>query len=78
MKQTHDTAGAAATNAPTNTPEERQTEKLFTCPRCGRTGFYARGLLAHVCRGTNFLDTRRRLTSGELAAVGLEARRAAS
>lgn len=44
---------------------------LFTCPRCGRSGFYARGLLAHVCRGQGFLDARRRLNEAELASVGL-------
>ena len=43
-------------------------QSLFTCPRCGRSGFYARGLLAHVCRGTHFLDARRRLTPKELVA----------
>lgn len=46
-------------------------ERLFTCPRCSRSGFYARGLLAHVCRGQGILDARRRLTEGELASVGL-------
>lgn len=43
------------------------TETLYTCPRCQRTGFYAKGLVSHVCRGASFLDKRRRLTPGGFA-----------
>lgn len=43
------------------------TAPLLNCPRCGRSGFYAQGLKAHVCRGTRPDDARRRLTDAERA-----------
>ncbi len=42
------------------------TEPLQTCPRCGRTGYYAAGLRAHVCHGRQPGAERRRLTPDEL------------
>ena len=41
-------------------------ETLHTCPRCGRTGYYAAGLRTHVCHGSKPGDERRRLTPEEL------------
>ena len=46
-------------------------DQLFTCPRCNRTGFYAKGLVMHVCRGTKLLDSRRRLNCSELITAGI-------
>lgn len=45
------------------------TEPLYTCPRCSQSGFTYRGLRAHVCRGPQPGDERRRLTATELAAA---------
>lgn len=45
------------------------TEPLYTCPRCQQSGFTRRGLSAHVCRGPQTGDERRRLTATELAAA---------
>ena len=45
------------------------TEQLYTCPRCSQSGFTFRGLRAHVCRGPQPGDERRRLTATELAAA---------
>lgn len=39
----------------------------FICPRCARSGFYATGLKAHVCRGARPGEPRRRLNRIELA-----------
>ena len=44
-------------------------EQLYTCPRCSQSGFTYRGLRAHVCRGPQPSDERRRLTADELAAA---------
>lgn len=48
---------------------------LFNCPRCHRAGFYAQGLLAHVCRGVRPNDERRRLTNDERAEAAATAAR---
>lgn len=40
---------------------------LITCPRCHKTGFYRKGIHAHVCRGVNLLDRHRRLSQTEIA-----------
>lgn len=45
------------------------TEPLYTCPRCQQSGFIRRGLSAHVCRGPQPGDERRRLTSAETASA---------
>lgn len=45
------------------------TAPTYTCPRCARSGFYAQGLKAHVCRGARPGEERRRLTRLELAAA---------
>ena len=55
----------------TSSPQATTPQLLFTCPRCNRTGFYSRGLLAHVCRGNQINDRRRRLTIQELADTGV-------
>lgn len=44
-------------------------EPLYTCPRCQQSGFTFRGLRAHVCRGPQPGDERRRLTAGETASA---------
>ena len=45
------------------------TEPLYTCPRCQQSGFTRRGLSAHVCRGPQTGDERRRLTAAEIRAA---------
>lgn len=44
-------------------------EQLYTCPRCSQSGFTCRGLSAHVCRGPQTGDERRRLTAAEIRAA---------
>ena len=44
-------------------------DQLYTCPRCSQSGFTRRGLSAHVCRGPQTGDERRRLTAAEIRAA---------
>ncbi|MDR2673885.1 MAG: hypothetical protein LBC18_03210 [Opitutaceae bacterium] len=47
------------------------TEPLYDCPHCGRRNFTARGLKAHVCKGSRFAS------GGELPPLSNEERAAA-